>query len=83
MRCTRCTHVAHGGTPRAQAGRYTHTHTPHTMDVEYLKQDVAAALEEGLATVVKYQPDDQVEFLGQYLLKYVSNQRSEAQVRCV
>ena len=54
---------------------------PNTMDVEYLKQDVAAALEEGLATVVKYQPDDQVEFLGQYLLKYVNNKRAEAQVR--
>ena len=52
-----------------------------SMDVEYLKQDVAAALEEGLAHVVKYQPDDSVEFLGQFLLKYVNNKKAEAQVR--
>lgn len=50
------------------------------MDVEYLKEHVAAALEEGLATVASYQPEDSVEFLGHYLLKYVQNQNLEAQV---
>ena len=50
------------------------------MDIEYLKKDVASALELGLSQVVKYQPEDSVEFLGQYLLSYVETQHAASRV---
>jgi hypothetical protein len=51
------------------------------MDAEYLKGTVAEGLSKGLAATVAAQPDDAVEFLGQYLLKHVENMKAAAEVR--
>ena len=51
------------------------------MDAEYLKNTVADGLSKGLAATVAAQPDDAVEFLGQYLLKHVENMKAQAEVR--
>ena len=47
------------------------------MDSEYLKETVGAALSEGLTAVALAQPSDTVEYLGQYLLKYVAVKEKE------
>eukprot|EP00947_MAST-08B_sp_MAST-8B-sp1_P005551 g5551.t1 len=43
------------------------------MDADFLKKHVGDALTGGMSAVNLYQPADPVEFLGQYLLKYVAN----------
>jgi hypothetical protein len=50
------------------------------MDAEYLKETVGQALADGLSAVAISQPSDSVEFLGQYLLKYVALKERELQV---
>ena len=42
------------------------------MDSKYLKESVGAALSKGLSAVAVEQPDDPVEYLGNYLLNFVA-----------
>lgn len=41
------------------------------MDASYLNNNVNAALSEAVTSMAVLSPDDPVEFLGQYLLKFV------------
>ena len=41
------------------------------MDTEYLRANVNIALMEGLASMAIARPDDNVDYLGKYLLQYV------------
>jgi hypothetical protein len=50
------------------------------MDSEYLKKNVLPALTEALGAMATQVPDDQVEFLGKYLLSYV-NRKDDSQTR--
>ena len=50
------------------------------MDTEYLKQNLGSVLADGLAAVVIQRPEDPVEYLGEWLLKYVENQENRAKV---
>ena len=47
------------------------------MDALYLKNNVYGALTEGLASMAVALPDDKVEYLGRYLLKYVDRKREK------
>lgn len=44
------------------------------LDHAYLRSTVTAPLTEAMAQLAILQPDDPVEFLGNYLLKFVANQ---------
>jgi hypothetical protein len=44
------------------------------LDHEYLKETVCYPLTQALARLAAEQPEDPVEFLGNYLLKYVENE---------
>ncbi len=48
----------------------------------YLKENVADALSDGLAATVAAQPDDPVEYLGNFLIDYVKRIETIKQV-CV
>ena len=50
------------------------------MDAAYLESTVAAALVQGLASVVENQPEDSVEFLGKFLIKFADNELALAKV---
>lgn len=50
------------------------------MDAAYLEKNVNAVLSEGLAAVVLQKPQDPVDFLGKFLLNYVSNEELKAKV---
>jgi hypothetical protein len=50
-------------------------------DAAYLEKAVASALVEGLSAVVQAQPQDSVDFLGQFLVKYADTQELLAKVR--
>lgn len=45
------------------------------MDALYLKNNVYVALTEALASMAVALPEDQVEYLGRYLLKYVDRKK--------
>lgn len=45
------------------------------MDALYLQNNVYTALTEALASMAVALPDDKVEYLGKYLLKYVDRQK--------
>lgn len=47
------------------------------MDAAYLKKNVNGALREAITSMAVLCPDDPVEFLGQYLLKYVDRKNEE------
>lgn len=47
------------------------------MDAAYLKKNVNGALREAITSMAVLCPDDPVEFLGQYLLKYVERKNDE------
>ena len=53
------------------------------MDAAYLEATVAKALVKGLACVVESQPDDSVEFLGKFLIKYADTEAALAKVGAV
>ncbi len=53
------------------------------MDTEYLKANVNVALMEGLASMAIDRPDDSVDYLGKYLLQYVTRGASKAKVNIV
>lgn len=44
------------------------------LDMAYLSNVVAAPLTEAMAQLAVLQPEDPVEFLGNYLLKFVANE---------
>lgn len=50
------------------------------MDSEYLKQHVGNALKLGLAEVCMKKPFDPIDYLSQWLKKYVVNQEERFQV---
>lgn len=50
------------------------------MDAAYLQKEVGVALSKGLAATTAAQPYDPVNYLGQWLLKYVQNQECETMV---
>ena len=50
------------------------------MDAEYLKETVGIALAQGIAETSISKPDDPIEFLGLWLIKYVENKKREAKV---
>jgi hypothetical protein len=52
------------------------------MDAAFLESTVAPALIQGLAATVEFQPEDSVEFLGRFLLKYAENEERKAKVSC-
>lgn len=45
------------------------------MDAVYLKNNVYAALTEALTSMAVALPDDKVEYMGKYLLKYVERKK--------
>lgn len=47
------------------------------MDAEYLKANVGEVLANGLTAVVLNQPEDSVDYLARWLLKYVDNTKAE------
>ena len=47
--------------------------TDTTMDSEYLKQHVAKALKFGLSEICQKKPSDPIQYLSEWLLKYVEN----------
>ena len=49
------------------------------MDAAFLKESVGEALAAGLAQVSAVNPDDAVDYLGNFLLKYVENKKAELQ----
>lgn len=51
-------------------------------DTSFLNDSVTEALVEGLAATISAQPDDSVEYLGQFLLKFVERKEAEMRVRC-
>lgn len=51
------------------------------MDNDYLKASVGDALTQGLSAVAVKQPDDPVEFLGNFLIAYVDTKQKEMEVR--
>lgn len=44
------------------------------MDAQYLKKNVNEALIEALASMAITMPDDGIEYIGKYLIKYVERQ---------
>jgi hypothetical protein len=50
------------------------------MDTDYLKSSVGDALTQGLAAVAVKQPNDPVEFLGNFLVAYVDTKQKEMEV---
>lgn len=50
------------------------------MDALYLKNNVYTALTEALASMAVALPDDKVEYLGKYLLKYVDRKMIKEEV---
>ena len=51
------------------------------MDAEYLKSTVHHALADGLAATAQAQPKDPVEYLGNYLVHWVTQEEIKQQVR--
>ncbi|KAG7400162.1 hypothetical protein PHYBOEH_006701 [Phytophthora boehmeriae] len=51
------------------------------VDHAYLRRTVGAPLTEAMAQLAILQPEDPVEFLGQYLLKHVANVESQEQLQ--
>ena len=47
------------------------------MDAEFLKQHVGSALAKGLAQVVVDRPEDAIDHLGKFLIKYADKQERE------
>lgn len=52
-----------------------------TMDAAYLKKNVMEALTEALTAMAVKIPDDNIEFVGKYLLKYVERKKSEKEAK--
>ena len=50
------------------------------MDALYLKNNVYTALTEALASMAVALPDDKVEYLGKYLLKYVDRKKIKEEI---
>ena len=50
------------------------------MDVEYLKENVGTVLTKALVKVAVEQPEDAVDFVGNFLLNYVANEKRELKV---
>eukprot|EP01038_Epipyxis_sp_PR26KG_P005117 gene5117-7128_t len=48
------------------------------MDADYLKKNILTSLTEGLTAMAVKTPEDQVDFLGKYLLAVVARKRKEA-----
>lgn len=53
------------------------------MDALYLKNNVYGALTEALASMAVALPEDKVEYLGKYLLKYVERKQAKANAELV
>jgi hypothetical protein len=51
------------------------------MDAAYLEATVSQALVSGLAATVEFQPEDSVDFLGKFLIKYAETLAAKAKVR--
>mmetsp|Transcript_30134 Transcript_30134/g.42025 ORF Transcript_30134/g.42025 Transcript_30134/m.42025 type:complete len:637 (-) Transcript_30134:241-2151(-) len=51
------------------------------MDAEYLKANVGDVLANGLTAVVLNQPEDSVDYLARWLLKYVDNTKAEEELK--
>ena len=49
------------------------------MDAAYLKENVFGALSEALVSMAVELPDDKVEYLGKYLIKYVERKKCKEQ----
>ena len=49
--------------------------------VEYCQEHVTAAVSDGLIALVKAQPDDPVDFLGNFMLHYAKSLESSKAVR--
>lgn len=50
------------------------------MDVQYLKDNVGPVLTEALVQLAIDQPEDAVDFVGTFLLRYVENQKKDQKV---
>jgi hypothetical protein len=50
------------------------------MDAQYLKKTVGPALAKGLAAASVTRPQDPIEYLANWLIKYVENQERDNQV---
>lgn len=53
------------------------------MDALYLKNNVYGALTEALASMAVALPEDKVEYLGRYLLKYVERKKAKEEAELV
>lgn len=49
------------------------------MDAAYLKENVFTALSEALLSMAVELPDDKVEYLGKYLIRYVERKKCKEQ----
>jgi hypothetical protein len=50
------------------------------LDAIYLKENVGEALAQGLTAVLVAQPEDSVEYLGKWLIKFVESQEKQTKV---
>jgi hypothetical protein len=53
------------------------------MDTDYLKSSVGDALTQGLSAVAVKQPEDPVEFLGNFLIAYVDTKQKELELEAI
>ena len=53
------------------------------MDALYLKNNVYGALTEALASMAVALPEDKVEYLGRYLLKYVERKKAKEEAELI
>ena len=64
--------------PLEKCGEATSKADLSVMDVQYLKRNVNDALTEALTSMVVSTPDDNIEYLGQYLTQFVARKASIA-----
>jgi hypothetical protein len=50
--------------------------------IEYVQENVTAAVGDGLIALVKSQPEDPIDFLGNFFLHYAKSLESSKAVRC-
>ena len=50
------------------------------MDTEYLKKNIGPILVKCCAEVVERRPQDPIEYISQYLYKYIANEKANQEV---
>jgi hypothetical protein len=55
--------------------------TPVTLEAQYISKTVGPQLSRALAEIIHRRPTDPVEYLGNYLIKYVDNKKEEETIK--